>query len=756
MMKKACLTLLAGLYAPQLSSFASHSDLFPLLVFALFAAFLAGRLVYVLLVAAGYLMFVAVVHFATDARISPDNVGDSIMAVVHIADFPQRRGSTVTFAGRVDDNPWVPARIRLSWFEPGTAVEFGDTWRLELRLRRPRGNANPGVFDYESWLFRNGYAATGYVVDSARNRKLASQGIDFLAELRRKAVQRIVESGIKTERAAVLAAISVGARHLLTRDQWDRYAQTGTSHLMAISGLHVGMVAVAGYFLSRIGLGIVRHRGSHHRLATLTGLLCAITYALASGTGIPAQRATLMIGLAALAMFVCRRVRPFRIVALACFTVVIISPLETMAPGFMLSFAAVVVLLWIARQRSVFAHGNARLLVATAVLANVQVALLLGLLPLTVLLFDRVAVVAPLANLVAVPVFSLGTVPLTFMGLLSGGAVGNLLLQLASWTLGVVEWVIDVARLIPGSSSRIPELLGASMGLLAAPLMWVLLPPGWPGRAIAWLGLLAIVSYTPPRPAPACVQIDVLDVGQGLATVATTRSATLLFDTGPAFRGGGDAAESVIVPFLQGRGVDRLDHVVVSHADLDHAGGIGTVLRSLGVGSVYVGEDLGLGDGERACRAGEAWSADRIRFEFLYPPAGSDAQGNDASCVLRISAGRHHILLTGDIERAAEMQMLEGKAIQEADVVVVPHHGSRTSSHARFVDKLNPELAVISAAYGNRWGLPHDEVVRRWRAGGAEVLNTATDGAVSMTVCEQGGISAKSRHRALRRRIWHE
>ena len=725
-------------------------------MFALVTALIAGRLLPLLLAAAGYTLFVTVAHSAIDARISPDNVGDSIMAEVRVADFPQRRGGTVSFTGQVEENPWVPQRIRISWFEPRTAVELGDIWRLELRLRRPRGNANPGVFDYEGWLFRNGYAATANVVDSARNQQLGVGESDYIDGLRRKIVQRISGLGLQADRAAVLAAISVGARHGVTRDQWDRYAQTGTSHLMAISGLHVGMVAIAGYFICRFMLGVIRLRGSHHRPAILTGLFAALAYALISGAGIPAQRAMLMIALAAAAMLGDRLVRPFRIIALACITVVLLSPLATMAPGMKLSFAAVVILVWVARQRQPIAARRSRLLIATGALAGIQVRLLLGLLPLTVLLFDRVALAAPLVNLVAVPIFSFATVPATFAGLILGGAVGEQLLLIAAWTLNIVEWTIDRAWSVPGMSIRVPVLVGASAALLIAPLAWAVLPPGWPGRTIAWLGLLAVVSYAPPRLSPGCVQVDVLDVGQGLAAVVTTRSSSLLFDTGPAFRGGGSAAESVVVPFLEGRGVSRLDHVIVSHADLDHAGGVATIVDSFEVSSWYVGDPLEGLDREEICRAGTAWTVDRVRFEFLYPPAGTGVHGNDASCVMQISAGQHRFLLTGDIERAAEMHLLAAGALQKLDAVVVPHHGSKTSSHSRFVDALDPQVAVVSAAFGNRWGLPNDEVVSRWQAAGAEVLNTATDGAVGLHICEQGGIAGLSRHRELRRRIWHE
>ncbi len=758
-MKKACLFLLAGLYAAQLSSFASHSDLFPPLLFALIGAVIASHARLVVFFAAGLAGLLVAAASDIDKRLDARFAGDSIMARVVVADFPQRRGRTVSFMARVADNPWVPERVRVAWFNPPDDIGIGETWQLELRLQRPRGTRNPGVFDYEAWLFRERIAAVGYVAEGPRNRRLQAAALDGIDHLRLLTVQRIRASGVAADQAAVLAAISVGARHLVTREQWDQFAASGTSHLMAISGLHVGIVAAAGYFLTLIVAGVLRMRGHHLRMASLVAMALAAVYALLSGLGVPAQRSLLMLVLAAVAVLCTREVRPFHVIATTCIVVVAISPIATLTPGFKLSFSAVVILLWIARRRLAVSHGVTRGAVAVWRLTGVQLSLLFGLLPLTALVFGRVSLLAPIVNLIAVPVFSFVTVPLMFLGLGLTGSVrqlGDWLLHCAGWSLGVVDAVIDMALQVPLASVRVADLTGASMLLSLTTLAWVLLPPGWPGRGLAWLGLLAVVMYVPQRPPAGCVRVDVLDVGQGLAVLATTRASVLLYDTGPAYRNGGSAAESVLRPFLAARRISHLDHLVISHGDLDHAGGIGALRQAVSIGRILTGEALAGAPQALPCHRGRAWRVDQVHFEFQYPSGISDVSGNNASCVLRISAGGHSVLLTGDIEGEAEAELLQNTRLQPADVVVVPHHGSRTSSGRALVGALRPTLAIVSAAHGNRWDLPDAEVRARWRDAGAEWLTTAEDGAISVSLCEQGGLSGVTRWRHRLRRIWHE
>jgi competence protein ComEC len=615
------------------------------------------------------------------------------------------------------------------------------------------------VFDYEAWLFRSRIKATGYVAGGWRNRLVASDP-SLIEEYRQRFVGRLTSRITNVEIAAALAAITVGARHLVSAAQWERYARTGVSHLMAISGLHVGLAAGFSYSLVSALSGLLRIRGNHHRLATVAGCGFAAMYALISGLGIPSIRASLMALLAAIALLRLRRPAPLDIVATACVAIVVSSPLASMAPGFKLSFAAVLLLLWFSQQQFRRRRFPVRLLFGVVRLGQLQIFLLFGLLPLTVLVFDRAAALAPLVNLIAVPVFSIITVPLSLLGLVLAGPLqqfGDLALIGAAASLLPVEWLVARLAEITEVGRHIPNFAGFDRLLLLLPLVWVVLPPGWPGRGLAWVGTAAVLLYQPPSTPPGCVDLDVLDVGQGLATVIRTSSQTSLYDTGPSFRGGGSAVRSVVEPYLRSRGVTRLDTLLVSHADLDHAGGVGDVHAAFEIGRVFTGEALSVPDGAaRACQSGDAWRADGVEFRLLHPTPLSAFEGNDASCVLSVTAGSVRLLLTGDVEAAAESAMLRRNVLREHDVVVVPHHGSRTSSSRPFVDALGASIAIVSAARGNRWGLPKDDVVRRWQQAGSTVFNTAKDGAVMIRACGDRGIVSVVKQRHAGRRIWHE
>lgn len=761
-MIRACLCLLAGVYALQLSSFAVDSDLNAVAFVAFVVAFLLRHWRDLACFLAGVAVFAMAAADVVDSRLAPEFAGDSMVMRVRVIDFPVRNGPTTTFLGEALDDHRAPGRLRISWFEAPVSLRLGDIWQFELRLRRPRGSSNPGVFDYETWLFRTGIGATGYVVAGRRNHLVQSGRLGTVHRFRQQFVDRLQALLPEPRDAAVLAAISVGARHLISRDQWDRYARTGTSHLMAISGLHIGLAAGGGYVLASVCCGLTLRRGNHHVRATAFALLIAVVYALVSGLGVPAQRASLMIGVAAVAVLRRRQPHPMRIIAFACLLLLVISPVATMAPGFKLSFAAVLILLWLARRRQRMSGGYWLSKGPTAIrqLATMQVLLLLGLLPLVVLIFGRVALIAPAVNLLAVPVFSFITVPLMLGGMLLDGFLqfpGDQALHAAAASLGVIENLIEGAAEIPAASQVVPGLTGFSFAYLLLPLVWVLLPPAWPGRYLAWLGLAALLLYQPPRPAPGCADVDVLDVGQGLAIVIRSKRHVLLYDTGPAFRGGGSIAATVVLPYLASLGIERIDTFIVSHADLDHAGGVAAVRAGIDVGRVIAGETLPQFESRsHRCRAGERWQQDGIEFEFLHPVRDSPANGNDASCVLMIRAGEHRLLLTGDIERRAEDDLVRRGVLPSVAAVVVPHHGSGTSSGMAFVRALQPGLAIVSAGHGNRWGLPKQEIVSRWEAAGARVLDTAASGAISMRFCADTGIGQVLQNRVVQRRIWHE
>ena len=751
---KLFVLLLTGGLAAQHSTLPVPSDLTSLLFVASAAAFLLRRARPVAFVTFGFAIFHMAGQHVIERRLEPRFEGDSMLAVVRIADFPSISGQSLSMTVEPLDDRRLPPRSRVSWFEAPVTPAIGEVWELELRLRRPRGGANPGVFDVETWLFREKIHATGYVVNGQRNRLLWGGTASTLEAFRARFGARTRAATDSRDAAAVLLAIGTGARHEVSRAQWDRFAVSGTSHLMAISGLHVGLAGMVGFGVAWGLVGLLPLAGGQLAPALVSGLAAAAVYAVLSGFGVPAQRATLMLAAAAFAMLRRRQPQAGEAVALAGAAVFLANPVASMSPGFSLSFGAVVLLLWLARRRQ---FEPARLRRAPVRLFHLQVFLMFGLLPLTALFFQRFAIVATPVNLVAVPLFSIVVVPLTLAGMTAGelsDRVALPILRLAAAAIDTLDAGIRWSVELPHADLSLAYFEGAASGLLALPLAWVLLPRGWPGRGIACIGIAAIVLWRPASPPADCFDAWTLDVGQGLATVIQTRDSVLLYDTGMAWRSGSSAAELVIEPFLAARGVRRIDGLFVSHDDLDHSGGTVRIVQALRPRFILSGEPLRDTPG-RLCEAGSEWWSGAVRFVVLHPSSLRRGEGNDASCVLRISVGPDSLLLTGDIEASAERRLLEEGVSVGATVAIVPHHGSKTSSSVPFVDSVSPLLAIVSAGHANRWGLPRESVVQRWQAVGAAVLSTARHGAVQVRLCAGRGIVATRLERERRRRFWH-
>ncbi len=758
-MIRACLLVLAGGFAAQHSRVAVTWDLC-----------LAGLVASLLLLAHrrsrppglvlfGFCLFLQAGLAIIDARLDERFAGDSLLAQVRIVDFPEPRGDSLLLRVSPVDDRRLPPLSRVSWFEPPVAPNIGETWELELRLKQPRGSSNPGVFDYEAWLFRQRIHATGYVVPGKRNRLVSTADVSPVEAIRRQFVGAAAAATTSREAAAVLAAIGVGARHRMSREQWERYAASGTSHLVAISGLHIGLAATTAFLLASAILGVCRAIPNTYLAALLFSLVAAAGYAAVSGFGVPAQRASVM--LLAVVVTIARRrpVQPVSILAASALLIFLLDPVATMTPGFHLSFAAVVLLLWLARRRNVACDRPSlpgRAVTAVRQLMVMQVHLLFGLMPLTILIFQRIAFLSLPANLFAVPLFSIVTVPLTLAGLALGpvsGQAAQVLLGIAATTIVAVDSVLSAMQYLPLADVTVPGLGRALWPLVLMPALWAVLPRGWPGRGVALIATVALVLHTPKPPPRGCMDLHVLDVGQGLAIVSQTQNRILVFDTGVAYRGGGSAAEQVVLPFLASLGVSRIDWLVVSHSDIDHSGGYETLASGIEIGQLLAGRFL---PDATPCHAGLEWMADGVRYRILHPRPGGGGSGNNASCVLLVSAGAYSVLMTGDIEADAEREMLQRGLPGAVDVVVVPHHGSLTSSSTPFVDATSPLIAVVSAGFGNRWGQPREAVVARWLASGADVINTATAGAVSLRLCAREGLIERRRDRQTRRRFWRE
>jgi competence protein ComEC len=646
------------------------------------------------------------------------------------------------------------ARVRVSWYEPLELPLPGQHWRMTLRLRCRSGMANPGAQDRELDLLRQGIAATAYVVaDSPPERLDAGAAHTVIERLRARIASGIDGLLPGSASGAVLQGLSVGVRGNIPDSLWDAFAATGVAHLMAISGLHVTGCAVFMLLLLRAVWRLPGMTRIPLRTGIEAAMVLAVTaaYAWLSGASLPALRTLAMVAIVVW-LRVLRRVLPVsQVLAVAALVLVAMDPLALTSAGFWLSFAATAALLSL---MDCDRDWRARI----AAFARAQLAILALLTPVLAAAFGRVSLIAPLVNAAAIPLFSCLLLPAVLLGTAleilapgSGSGIWRILaaaldtvwpalLQLAGWK--IADWA-PVAQ---------PMLLwtGAALVTLAAlclPLRGL--------RLAAVAVLLAVVGGGKREPAAGDWNLHVLDVGQGLAAVVETRRHVLVFDTGPGWRGGGAAARVSLLPFLRARGVRRIDLLVVSHADLDHSGGTRTLVDALSIASMMAGPGLDMPSADGACRRGDRWRWDDVEFEVMHPAPAASGSDNDRSCALRVAGAGSAALLLADPESAAETELQ--RLPVAADVVLLPHHGSRTSSSAGLVAAVSPRIGIASAGFGNRWGMPAPEVVAHWRAAGTTVLTTADAGAVSIrfTARPQGFAveTERGRHRRWWRRI---
>ena len=697
-----------------------------------------------------------------DDRLNARIAGTDLTFSARIADFPDI-GTVIRLDVLPLDRADLSRRIRLSWYDAERIPEYGECWTLTARLRRPRGFSNPARFDYERWLFEQNIGATGYVKSGDRRDDCDDAGA--VRRLRSQIHDRLSVRLPDDDARAILLAISVGVRHSLTDDQWQAFSVTGTSHLMAISGLHIALAAGLFFGVARCVLAVMCLPVNHRITAGLLAATGAAIYAAVSGFSIPAQRALLMLGLGVAALLLRRRLDAWQTTGLAALGMLLLNPVDGMTIGFRLSFLAVALLLLLAARHS-GVHGpvitmGTRLRSHVKTLGLLQVTLLFGMLPLAVDFFGRVAWVSPMTNLLVVPLFNVVTLPAALAGAILDNGVGDWLLLVAWRSAGYAAAIIDRAASLPAAPVTVPTMTYPGKLALLAAALYAVLPAGWPGRGVSVIGFLFVLLQRPTAPPHGCVDIHVLDVGQGLATLIRTNTRVALYDAGPAFRSGSDTGRLVAVPYLREAGVDALDLMVVSHGDNDHAGGVMSVLDDVSAAATLTGEEPEgpLKDASTPflrCSAGQLWHWDGIHFAVLHPPVGSRIEGNNASCVIEIRAGQNSTLLTGDIEAVAERSLLAEGLVSDVDFVLVPHHGSKTSSVLPFVDATSAETAVVSAGHANRWGMPRPEIVQRWSSSGAQVVNTADSGAVLTRMCVDADRGTLLQQRKDRQRFWHE
>jgi competence protein ComEC len=640
---------------------------------------------------------------------------------------------------RDSDRP-VPPKIQLTWYDTRQRPAAGELWQLRVRIKPPRGFANPGGSDYSAQLFRNGIGATGYVRDTKRDRggnlRLDSASWRYAILRIRAAIAHHLATAIpNSSMLGIVQGLAVGDTQRIDSTQWRVFANTGTTHLMAISGLHIGMVAaLIAWLAGRLGrrLPLQRHRIAVTDISSLSGMLAALAYSALAGFSVPTQRTLVMLLVYFGTRLLRREIRITQGLAIALLGVLLVDPFAPLAAGFWLSFGAVA---------AIFLATSGRLAKPTwsAEYLQLQGAVTIGLLPFLIGAFGSVSLISPLVNLVAIPFFTFLVVPMVLEGALLltiNESLGTWCVQLAA---GLLDWawpLLEWASRLPLAMWHLPQLPLGIAALLVIGCLIAIAPGILATRLAGALLCLPAFLWQPTRPQPAGFDIAVLDVGQGLAVVVTTQSHVLVYDAGPSFRSGRDTGELVVLPYLFSRGVRRVDTLVLSHGDNDHVGGARSILSALPTQRVLAGPSVHLPQTD-LCTQGQHWRWDEVDFDILHPTGADAALDNDSSCVVRIAgerAGSGAALLLGDIEHAVEARLVESGAIRHADIIVVPHHGSRTSSTEPLTRAVTPELAVISAGYGNRWGFPNSDVVARWHATGAHILNTADDGAIEVAV----------------------
>ena len=712
----------------------------------------------------GFLWAALLAESALDPALDPAVEGRTVLVEGRVLERPEpitpRQTRFPFFIERLDAGQgWsdFQGKARLNSYSTELRVASGERWQLAVRLKRPHGFSNPGGFDFEQWLFQQRIRATGYVrQDKARNRLLAVADGSVIDSFRYRLMAAYDGMQADNPSLAIIRALTIGDRSMLSTAQWEVLRATGTSHLVAISGLHVSLVAGLIFWLTHfvwVRCGYLVEHYPARKVAAVTAVIAALLYALLAGFGIPARRALIMVTIVMLSVVSDQGISFSRTIALAAIIILLLDPLAVLSPGWWLSFWAVTTIAYCITGR----HGPRGLVQKWLYM---HIVLAMSMVPLLLVFFQQASVIAPLANTIAVPYVGMIIVPIALTGTLLfslSETAGEWVLQTAADLMSLVwPWLSGLAGLEqalwhphqPVTWTLIPAFAG--LGIL-------FMPRGIPGRWLALLLLLPLVTVEPRRPEWGEARVTLLDVGQGLSAVVQTRQHTLVYDAGPRFSDTFDTGQAVVVPFLRHSGVRKLDMLVVSHGDNDHIGGVASLLGDYPADRLLTSVTEKIpGTGAEHCWRDQRWLWDGVSFTVLHPARDSRLQGNDASCIVRIeSAGGHSLLLTGDIEARAEQALLQSPQQQlSAAVLVAPHHGSDTSSTPAFIKAVYPDAVLFPSGYRNRFGFPKPPVVDRYADIHAEMYETGLSGALAVTLSSGDEKPAIRRFRDERRRYW--
>ena len=728
----------------------------------------------------GFLWALLRAHWVLDISLPPQLQGKDLLVIGVVASIPledkrKRRFEfdieSVEFEHQKINLPYSLSnlgKVRLSWYQKREnknknqiKLKAGQRWQFWLRLKQPHGFMNPGGFDYEGWLYQKKIRATGYVRINPKQQQYAKKlddeatGYNILL-LRQYLYDTLTYITSKNDFSGILIALALGERTGITQQQWQVFRATGTSHLVAISGLHIGLLAGFVFFITRRlwpYCGSAALLLSAPRAAALNSLLIAAFYAALSGFAVPAQRALIMLTIVMFSIYRQHKVQSSHVLSLALLSVLLIDPSAVLSPGFWLSFAAVAII-------GVAGFGRLKLDKNWQVWGRLQWRISIALIPLLIFLFQQASLVSPLANLFAIPIVSFMIVPLVLLATSIATFIPDTaatLYSLSDSILNLLWWLLTSLSSTSVSQwyAAKPEILSLSLASLGFALL--LTPKGWPAK---YLGIFLIIPLFWPGSNSLKngeVEVTLLDVGQGLASVIKTKQHVMVFDTGPKFSASFDTGAAVVIPFLRQNNINKLDMLILTHKDNDHRGGYESIQNAVKIDKLMSSYKL---MGSEVCRAGQRWIWDDVVFEILNPEESVGYQKrNNASCVLRVTAGKESLLLSADIEKQTENHLVEHRYEQlKSTYLVAPHHGSKTSSSQAFLEAVDPDYIFIPVGYKNRYRMPHSLVLQRYNDLDIPILLTYKSGAISVRLGDNGQKSSNKiplEYRKNQQKFWN-
>ncbi|MCP4391532.1 MAG: DNA internalization-related competence protein ComEC/Rec2 [Gammaproteobacteria bacterium] len=711
-----------------------------------------------LLMAAAYLWSSALLHQDLDHRLleAYDNRVTLLRGVV--ADIPEIDAGRIRLhlkAPEIANYPGNPPRLlRLNWYQDNVVPQTGEYWQFEVKLKQPRGLMNPGAFDFEAWLFSRGIDASGYIRNSPRNQQLQKASTLTPGYWRMRLASAIDRNCGDCAHRGLIKALALGFRGDISGEERNLLQSSGTAHLLAISGLHIGMVSLLIFALGRGCWRIGFRPGGLNRIqtASLMAIVAASVYAALAGFSLPTVRALVMLLILLIALLLRNRVNLLQSLSLAVIVIVLVDPRVVGSSSFWLSVCALLVIAFVQFRLPDRMPWWQQLL-------SLQCFFSLLFMPLGLLIFDQLNPAGFAANIVAIPVVSFILLPLILLACLLAltlPGVAGWLFRMADTGLQLLLNYLDLL-LSSGMDPVVAVYPTALVFLLLALLAWLLLPSGLGSRAVSLIAIALLLGWQPDRPETGAFELVVFDVGMGTSVLLRTRHHNLVYDFGPGKPGVFSAADWALLPAMRNNAIDRPDLAIVSHIDQDHSGGLHRLLEDYPQLVLLSGTPrrlrsrFALRQRVASCHDYPDWRWDGVDFRFLSSRQ-SQLDTNNRSCVLMVE-GRHRVLLPGDIESAREYSLLKtyGAAL-DADVLLAPHHGSDTSSSSRFVKQVAPRHVIYTLSHGNRWGFPSSRIQSRYAAIGASQYRSDLDGAITIISASDGLSVGAERNPA--RRIW--